>query len=241
MTTDNLSGVFLGNVLLQQKGSIGGSRSVFVKLQGSKNELVFPTFGGIIKNIKAPMKFYAGDLFEYRPNDDGVKPELFLLRTFKVKSQSATLLKIYRDGYKHIPFVGDVLMKAPDTIGGKGGQASKVVSVKESVDGEDSVWEVTTTTAITCSANDVLVEAQDTDEQSTGTMLVKNINAVAPNDNDCLFAPVASNPMKDFYSAKYAYVPALGGIMYINKMSPMPKCVLKLNKCNVNGWFKVGL
>jgi hypothetical protein len=27
--------------------------------------------------------------------------------------------------------------------------------------------------------------------------------------------------------------------MYIHKMSPMPQCVLALNRSNVNGWFKV--
>lgn len=27
--------------------------------------------------------------------------------------------------------------------------------------------------------------------------------------------------------------------MYIHRMSPMPKCVLDLNLCNINGVFKV--
>jgi hypothetical protein len=44
---------------------------------------------------------------------------------------------------------------------------------------------------------------------------------------------------EDFDGARYSYTPALGGIMYINKMSPMPACVLKLNKVNVNGWYQV--
>ena len=27
--------------------------------------------------------------------------------------------------------------------------------------------------------------------------------------------------------------------MYTHKMSPLPECILKLNRSNVNGWFKV--
>ena len=46
----NEKGVFMGRTLIQEKGSIGGSRFVFVKLQGVKNELVFPTFGAILQN-----------------------------------------------------------------------------------------------------------------------------------------------------------------------------------------------
>ena len=32
-------GAFRGRVLIQRKGELGGARSVFVKLQGNKNEL----------------------------------------------------------------------------------------------------------------------------------------------------------------------------------------------------------
>ena len=43
-------GVFRGRKTIQRSGTIGGARSVFVKLQGNKNELVYPTFGGFIQN-----------------------------------------------------------------------------------------------------------------------------------------------------------------------------------------------
>ena len=86
-TKDNMTGVFLGRTLVQQHGEIGGARSVFVKLQGNKNELVFPTFGGQIKNpFKGQAKLYAGDLCEYRTDENGVKPQIFILKTFEVKS-----------------------------------------------------------------------------------------------------------------------------------------------------------
>ena len=68
-------------------------------------------------------------------------------------------------------------------------------------------------------------------------MLVKAINAVSPTDNDMLDAPATSD--EDFDNARYSFTPALGGLMYINKMSPLPACVKALNKSDVNGWFKV--
>lgn len=240
-TIDNLTGVFLGRTLIQQKGEIGGSRYVFVKLQGQKNDLVFPTFGGKVMNpFKGAAKIYAGDLFEYRTNDEGLKPEIYILKTYKVKSMSGTTIKIYRDGYKHIPFVGDVLMKAPDTIGAQGGQASVVTAVVKDQDAGTDVWEVTVDTEISGLVDgDILVEAKDKAQTATGTMLVQNINAVAPYDYDFLYYPAATDNNDDFEKARYYLTPALGGTMYVNKMSPMPNCVLDLNKCNINGWFKV--
>ena len=44
---------------------------------------------------------------------------------------------------------------------------------------------------------------------------------------------------EDFDNARYSFTPALGGLMYTNKMSPLPACVKALNKSDVNGWFKV--
>ena len=68
-------------------------------------------------------------------------------------------------------------------------------------------------------------------------MLVKNINAVCDSDLDLLDAPAEGDA--DFEGARYAYTPALGGIMYTKKMSPIPACVAKLNQSKVNGWFQI--
>ena len=68
-------------------------------------------------------------------------------------------------------------------------------------------------------------------------MLVKNINAVTPVDCDMFDAPAVDD--NDFDGARYTLTPALGGIMYTNKMSPLPACVLKLNQSKVNGWFQI--
>ena len=226
-------GVFRGRKTIQRSATIGGARSVFVKLQGNKNELVYPTFGGYIMNAPkgAPFKFFAGDLVEYRTDANGVNPEIYILKTYKVVSASGTTVNILNDGFKHVPFVGDKLGVAPDEIGGEM-TAVTVTAVKNAEVGGKKVWAVTTSAALTTKADDVLVEADANDK-----MLIKNINAVCPTDLDMFDAAATGD--EDFDGARYSYTPALGGIMYINKMSPMPACVLKLNKVNVNGWYQV--
>ena len=238
---EDFTGYFMGRTLAQTRGSIGGARSVFVKLQGVKNELVYPPFGGQVQNpFKGVAKIYAGDLMEYRLDENAVNPKIYLLKTYKVQNMSTTTVHIYRDGYSHIPFVGDVLMKAPDAIGGTG-KAYTVTAVEQSTNGGHNTWKLTFSTAIDeCTDGDVLVEAES--ENASGKMLVKAINAVAAQDYDFLIpnvATVSGSNDTDFDNARYYLTPALGGLMYINKMSPMPKCILDLNKCNVNGWFKV--
>ena len=226
-------GVFRGRKTIQRSATIGGARSVFVKLQGNKNELVYPTFGGYIMNAPkgAPFKFFAGDLVEYRTDANGVNPEIYILKTYKVVSASGTTVNILNDGFKHVPFVGDKIGVAPEEIGGEM-TAVTITAVNNAEVGGKKVWAVTTSSALTTKADDVLVEAD-----ADGNMLIKNINAVCPTDLDMFDATATGD--EDFDGARYSYTPALGGIMYINKMSPMPACVLKLNKVNVNGWYQV--
>lgn len=231
MNKEYYVGVFRGRKTIQRRDSVGGARSVFVKLQGNKNELVYPTFGGFIKNpFKGAAKMFAGDLMEYRTDANGVNPEIYILKTYLVVSANGATVNIARDAYKHIPFAGDVLAVAPEEIGGSVTEATVNSVVKAKV-GDVDVWTLTLSKAIEASEGDVLVEAKD------GKMLVGNINGVAHADMDMFDAPATDD--EDFDGARYSFTPALGGIMYINKMSPMPDCVLKLNKCNVNGWYQV--
>lgn len=231
--SNDYAGVFRGRKTIQRSATIGGARSVFVKLQGNKNELVYPTFGGYIKNAPkgAPFKFFAGNLAEYRTNDNGVEPEIYILKTFKVKSVSGSVVNVVKDGFKHIPHVGDKIGVAPEEIGGAmtAATVNKVAVAK--VDGVD-VWALTMSSALTATEGAVLVEA-DADDK----MLVKQINAVCPTDLDMFDAAATGDD--DFDGARYSYTPALGGIMYTHKMSPLPECVLKLNKAQVNGWYQV--
>lgn len=229
---ENYVGYFRGRKTIQRSATVGGARSVFVKLQGNKNELVYPTFGGYIKNpFKGPAKIFAGDLIEYRTDGNGLNPEIYILKTYKVVSVSGSTVNILNDGYKHIPFVGDKIGVAPDEVGGAV-EAVTVTAVKESEVEGKKVWAVTTSGSLSASAADVLVEAGE-----DGNMIVKEINAVAPTDLDMFDAPATGD--EDFDGARYSYTPALGGIMYTNKMSPLPECVKKLNKSNINGWFQI--
>lgn len=232
MINDYQIGVFRGRKLIQRRGEVGGAKSVFVKLQGIKNELVYPTFGGQIKNpFKGAAKMFAGDLCEYRTNDKGVKPEIFILKTYLVESVSGAVVNIVKDGYKHIPFVGDKIGVAPDEIGGAV-TAVTINSIKVAKVGDVDVWACTCSATLDAEKGDVLVEA---DEE--GKMMVKAINGVFDADADMLDAPSTGDD--DFDGARYLYTPALGGIMYTHKMSPMPKCVLDLNIAKINGWFQI--
>ena len=225
-------GVFRGRKTIQRSGTIGGARSVFVKLQGNKNELVYPTFGGFIQNpFKGVGKFFAGDLVNYETDENGVNPKVYILKTFKVVSAAGAVVNILRDGYKHVPCVGDKIGVAPATIGGSMTAVTITAVAKSVVSGKD-VWACTTSGELSASENDILVEADDSNK-----MLVKNINAVCPTDLDMFDAPAADDD--DFEGARYSYTPALGGIMYTNRMSPIPACVKKLNQSKVNGWFQI--
>lgn len=235
------AGVFLGKTLLQRRGEIGGARYVFVKLQGNKNELVFPTFGCKIMNpFKGTAKMYAGDLIEYRYNDGDKGATGYILKTYVVNkatsTSSDTVIYLTRDGYKHIPFVGDVLMKAPATIDGTG-TAVTVTKVEPTVEASKDVWKVTLSdTLADLDVDDILVEAV---EAGSGKKpMVTNPNAMCPADYDFLYEPATGDA--DFDGARYFMTPVLHGIAYIDRMSPMPKTVLDArNKSLVTGWFEL--
>lgn len=227
-------GVFRGTILRQSKGTFGGARSVFAKFKGIKNELVYPFAGGIIKNAPKGngFKFFAGDLMEFRTNEKYENPEVYLLKTYLVESVSGTTVNIVKDGYKHIPFVGDVLGVAPSEIGGKMTSVT-ITAVTTSKVGNVDVWACTTSDALTTKKGDVLVEAD-----GDGNMLVKKINAFADCDGDMPYSALDGDD--EFEKAKYLYTPAVGGAyIYIHKMSPIPACVLKVNQSQFNGLFKL--
>ena len=108
--------------MIQTDGKIGGYRNVFVNLVGNHNDLVYPHFGGKVMNPpKGRAKMWAGDLLEYRPSTDAngaLDPKIYILRTFKVADavDNTTTVYIERDEFRHKPFVGDILMVAPNVI-----------------------------------------------------------------------------------------------------------------------------
>lgn len=230
-------GVNRGTTLLQRSGSIGGARYVFYKLKGIKNQLVYPIFGGLIKNpfSQVPAKMFAGDLLEFRLDKDGVNPEVYILKTFEVaKASSEKKVLIKRNGYRHRPCVGDKIGVAPDQIGGAITTPSTVTAVKETNTGsEGDVWELTLAAAATFTKGDILVEAD-----SSNKMLIKEVNAFADSDVDFCYVPSTGDD--DFDGARYMYTPAIGGaMMFISRMSKMPKCVLDRNVSRFNGLYQL--
>lgn len=225
---------------LSVKGKVGGSRSVFVNVGGVKNDLVTPNFGGQWMNpFNVPAKIYAGDLFELRADEKGENPKVYLLKTFEVSKQSSstTDIMIVRDGYRHVPCVGDVLMKAPDTMDATGA-AYTVTAVEATTDSSKKVWKVTVNTTLgELQAGDILVEAES--ENASGTMLVKTINGVAPCDFDFFVQPIGTFSESAQNEITITITPVLHGTMYKHKMSPIPACVDALNKSRINGWYEV--
>lgn len=255
MPNMNPIGHFRGLSLIQTKGNVGGYKNVFVNLVGNHNDLVYPHIGGKVMNPpKGQAKMWAGDLLEYRPtgHPNNLDPEIYILRTFKLAAavSASTTVYIERDEFKHKPFVGDVLMVEPDVIGGTGTGVT-VTAVSATTTTVDSatvnVWQLTVSAALTADKGKVLVEAEEAG--SDKKMLVKNINGVFDCDADFVYdenisdvansSGVVTDGMSDFYKARYQYTPALGGLMWIDKMSPLPQCVLDLNLCNVPGWYHI--
>lgn len=242
---------FRGRMLIQKRGKVGGFRSVFVKKQGTKDELVYPTFGGQVMNpFKQPAKMFAGDLCWYKTNDKGVRPEIYLLKTFEAVSAATTTINIVRDEFHHKPCIGDILMVAPAVIGGTGTGVTVTAITATTVtvsNVEYNVWALTVSENIASSIEKGTILVEATEAGSDKKMLVENVNTIIDCDADFTEAPMIESGKntvpaiddQDFDSARYIYTPALGGLMYIHKMSPMPQCVLDLNEANVNGWFEI--
>lgn len=254
------NGHFRGLGLIQKSGNVGGYKNVFVNLVGNHDDLVYPHFGGKVMNPpKGRAKMWAGDLLEYRPKtgSDKLDPEIYILRTFKVADavSNTTTVYIERDEFKHKPFVGDVLMVAPAVIGGTGTAVTvtAVSATTATISGASvNVWQLTISAALTITKGAIMVEAEEAG--SDKKMLVQNINGVFDCDTDFFeqdniddigvtrdqtTGEITAVTDSDFYKARYQYTPALGGLMWIHKMSPMPQCVLDLNMCNVPNWYHV--
>jgi hypothetical protein len=237
MVTKEALGVFQGRTLVQMRGEIGGARHVFLRKDGIDDFVQPFPFGAQVKNpFKGAAKIYAGDLCYMKYDDRVEKPELYLLKTYEVYSAEGTTVNIVKNGYRHIPFVGDTLTIAPDVIGGEG-EALSVVGVKTTTIDKQLVWAVTLAAepATAPAKGDILVEAN-----ADGSMLVDNINGVAACDYDFLFNPAADpTDEEDYDGARYLMMPVMGGYMYKYRMSPLPKCVEALNIANINGVFGI--
>lgn len=235
--------VFGGRTLIQATGSIGGHKAVFVKLiKGTKNALCYPTTGGKVLNpFKGRAKIYAGDFVEFNPGIEGSNgATVKIMKVYEVAKAdtdgTGTTIYLVRDGYHHIPFVGDNIMVAPSTLTGKG-TAVTITAVEKTTESGSDVYKVTVSAALgKLALGAVLVEAAEAGASKTA--MVTNPNAYADSDMDFLYDPSASDD--DFENARYFFTPCLAQedtVLNLAKCGPIPPAVKALNKSRVNGWF----
>lgn len=237
----NGGAVFTGRTLIQAHGSIGGHKNVFVKLvKGSKDALCYPTTGGILKNpFKGRAKIYAGDLIEYTPNiNNTTGAEVKILKFYesaKEATSSDVTIKIVRDGYSHIPFVGDNIMVGQKDFTTKA-KAVSVTRVEKSTETGVDVWILTLseTLGVTIKKGDILVEAAGTG--ASVLPMVTNPNSYADKDMDFLY----DVNMEGVDELEYMLTPALAQedtVIDLVAIGNLPPAVLALNKSRVKTWF----
>jgi len=237
----NGGAVFTGRTLIQAHGSIGGHKNVFVKLvKGSKDALCYPTTGGILKNpFKGRAKIYAGDLIEYTPNiNNTTGAEVKILKFYELAKDAtndATTIKLVRDGYHHIPFVGDTIMVGQKDFATKA-LGVTITAVEKGTEGTADVWNVTlsATLAVALNQGNILVEAEKAG--ASVSPMVTNPNAYADKDMDFLY----DANMEGLDDLQYMLTPALAQedtVIDLVAIGNLPPAVLALNKSRVKTWF----
>ena len=237
----NGGAVFTGRTLIQAHGSIGGHKNVFVKLvKGSKDALCYPTTGGILKNpFKGRAKIYAGDLIEYTPNiNNTTGAEVKILKFYELAKDAtndATTIKLVRDGYHHIPFVGDTIMVGQKDFTTKA-LGVTITAVEKGTEGTADVWNVTlsATLAVVLKQGNILVEAEKAG--ASVSPMVTNPNAYADKDMDFLY----DANMEGLDDLQYMLTPALAQedtVIDLVAIGNLPPAVLALNKSRVKTWF----
>lgn len=237
----NGGAVFTGRTLIQAHGSIGGHKNVFVKLvKGSKDALCYPTTGGILKNpFKGRAKIYAGDLIEYTPNiNNTTGAEVKILKFYELAKDATntdTTIKLVRDGYHHIPFVGDTIMVGQKDFTTKA-LGVTITAVEKGTEGTADVWNVTlsATLAVALKQGNILVEAEKAG--ASVSPMVTNPNAYADKDMDFLY----DANMEGLDDLQYMLTPALAQedtVIDLVAIGNLPPAVLALNKSRVKTWF----
>lgn len=237
----NGGAVNTGRTLIQAHGSIGGHKNVFVKLvKGNKDALCYPTTGGVLKNpFPGRAKIYAGDLCEYTPNQDAsTGAEVKILKFYelaKAATATDTTYELVRDGYHHIPFVGDNIMVGANNFETKG-KGVTVTKVEKTTDGDVDVWLITVSETLGSEQvkGDVFVEAVSTGESVLP--MVTNPNAYADKDMDFLY----DANMEGLDDLQYMFTPALAQedtVIDLLAIGVLPPAVLALNKSRIKSWF----
>lgn len=180
---------------------------------------------------------WAADLFEYRMFEGG-----FLLKTFKIAAAAeaaATTIYVTGDGYSHIPEVGNVLMKAPDSVE-TFGQSAVVTAV--AFDEEKKQFKVTLSVALgALTTDDILVEAAGedalpaTEAAANATVLVKNANTFVEVDTKML----PTDGRYGIEDVQHNINTVYGKRAFLERMQPLPKYVLAKNRSYIDGVFEI--
>lgn len=225
--------------IIQSEGSVGGTRYVFEQLEALiKNAFVHPPIGGKLVNpFKGPAKIYAGDLIEhdlgFTAGDSGLGATIKILKAYAVAKATtgATDTEIYivRNGFVHIPFVGDNIMVGQKTFATKSvGVTVTAVEATTDVTAGD-VWKLTLSATLgTLKVDDVLVEAASA---GSGVLpMVTNPNCFAPCDNDLPFYDAGGDKYhKPRTNINFCMLNP-DCVMWLNRMGPVPPAVKAMNK-----------
>ena len=228
-----------GAVIIQTEGEVGGTRHVFAGLEALiKNAFVHPPIGGQLVNpFKGPGKIYAGDLIEhdlgFTAGNDGPGATVKILKAYEVAktTTAATDTDIYitRNGFVHIPYVGDTIMVGQKDFATKA-KGVTVTAVEATTDeAAGDVWKVTTNEALgTLAAGTVLVEA----EKAGASVLpmVKNPNCFAPCDNDFPYFNAGGDKYHQPRTNINFCMLNPDCVMWLCKMGPVPPAVKAMNK-----------
>ena len=228
-----------GATIIQTEGSVGGTRYVFAGLEALiKNAFVHPPIGGkLVNGFRGPAKIYAGDLIEhdlgFTAGNDGPGATIKILKTYEVAKAdaagSSTEIYIKRNGFVHIPFIGDTIMIGQKDFKTKAKGVTVTNVVAEYTETEGDVWALTVSEALgALKAGDVLVEA----EKAGASVLpmVTNPNCFAPCDNDFPYY----NAGGDKYHQPRINVNFCmlnpDCVMWLDRMGPVPPAVKAMNK-----------
>ena len=234
-----------GAALVQAEGQIGGQRYVFAGLEALlKNAFVHPPIGGLLKNpFRGPAKIYAGDLIEHDLGIvSGKGATIKILKAYGIAkntdTESDTVIYIKRDGYVHIPFVGDNIMVGQADFKTKAvGVTITAVEVATLVD-EGDAWKVTLSATLgTLTKGTVLVEAAEAG--SKVLPMVTNPNCFAPNDYDFALYDIGGDEYhKPRYNVNFCMLNS-DVVMWKDKMGPIAPAVLAMNKSTYPEFWRI--
>lgn len=225
--------------IIQTEGEVGGTRYVFEQLEALiKNAFVHPPIGGKLVNpFKGPAKIYAGDLIEhdlgFTAGDSGSGATIKILKTYAVakKTGTATDTDIYivRNGFVHIPFIGDKIMVGQKDFAtkAKGVTVTAVEATTDNTAGD--VWKLTLSETLgALNVDDVLVEAADAG--ANVLPMVTNPNCFAPCDNDLPFFDAGGDKYhKPRTNINFCMLNP-DCVMWLDRMGPVPPAVKAMNK-----------